>query len=115
MILSPTHSPPTSTQLNSNPMPCEAVLETAVDALGAQLSYDGSRLPPEWARLRPLSSSPHYHSPSLALLCAVWHVLGFPQPLRSLQSSTAHGWSVAAQMAASHAPTSAVFQLLCAS
>lgn len=85
-------------------MPLAAIVEVAVDALGAQCSYEGSWPPSDWPRLAKLSVSPHFHPTSRAVLCAVWSFLGFPRPLMSLQSGTAYGWPVAASIVAQHQP-----------
>ena len=93
-------------------MPIEAVVEVAVDALGAQYSYDGSWPPPDWSRLSKLSASPHFHPSTLALLCVIWSYLGFPHPLLSLQNGSTYGLSVAASAVNSHAPYTLVFTSL---
>ena len=85
-------------------MPLAAIVEVAVDALGAQCSYDGSWPPSDWPRLAKLSVAPHFHPASRAVLCAVWSFLGFPRPLMSLQNGSAYGWPVAASIAAQHPP-----------
>lgn len=93
-------------------MPVGAIIETTVDALAAQYSYDGSWPPSDWPRLRTLATSPHFHPASLALLCAVWHSLGFHRPLLSMQDGSQYGWPVAAVIVAKHPPYAAAFSAL---
>lgn len=93
-------------------MPAEAVVEVVVDALAAQYSYEGSWPPSDWSRLARLSVSYQHHPSALALLCAVWHCVGFHRPLFSMQDGAQHGWPVAASMVAAHPPYVALFQSL---
>ncbi len=74
---------------NARPMPAEATVELCVDWISAQLAYDGSWPDSDrWIWLRKINSVDsgmcHFHPATRALLCAIWHALGFRLPMQEL-------------------------------